>query len=75
MKGCKVFEPDWTRRGFQYEVGKTYEIIRPSEDEDDDKDEEIYDGEYGADDFDDDEAVEDAAISAALDGEDSDDEQ
>ena len=25
MKGYKVFEPDWTCRGFQYEVGKTYE--------------------------------------------------
>lgn len=24
MKGYKVFEPDWTCRGFQYEVGKTY---------------------------------------------------
>lgn len=26
MKGYKVFNPDWTCRGFQYEVGKTYEI-------------------------------------------------
>jgi hypothetical protein len=25
VKGYKVFEPDWTCRGFQYEVGKTYE--------------------------------------------------
>lgn len=25
MKGYKVFEPDWTCRGFQYEVGKTFE--------------------------------------------------
>ncbi len=25
MEGYKVFEPDWTCRGFQYEVGKTYE--------------------------------------------------
>lgn len=25
MKGYKVFEPDWTCRGFQYEVGNTYE--------------------------------------------------
>ena len=25
MKGYKVFNPDWTCRGFQYEVGKTYE--------------------------------------------------
>ena len=25
MKGYKVFEPDWTCRGFQYEVGETYE--------------------------------------------------
>ena len=24
MKGYKVFTPDWTCRGFQYEVGKTY---------------------------------------------------
>ena len=24
VKGYKVFEPDWTCRGFQYEVGKTY---------------------------------------------------
>lgn len=22
MEGYKVFEPDWTCRGFQYEVGK-----------------------------------------------------
>lgn len=26
MRGYKVFNPDWTRWGFQYEVGKTYEI-------------------------------------------------
>ena len=26
MRGYKVFEPDWTCKGFQYEVGKTYEI-------------------------------------------------
>lgn len=25
MKGYKVFNPDWTCKGFQYEVGKTYE--------------------------------------------------
>ena len=25
MEGFKVFEPDWTCRGFQYEVGKTFE--------------------------------------------------
>lgn len=25
VKGYKVFNPDWTRRGFQYEVGKTFE--------------------------------------------------
>jgi hypothetical protein len=25
MKGYKVFDPDWTCRGFRYEVGKTYE--------------------------------------------------
>lgn len=25
VKGFKVFNPDWTCRGFQYEVGKTYE--------------------------------------------------
>lgn len=25
MKGYKVFNGDWTCRGFQYEVGKTYE--------------------------------------------------
>lgn len=25
MKGYKVFEPDWTCRGFQYSVGKTFE--------------------------------------------------
>ena len=24
MEGYKVFEPDWTCRGFQYEVGKTF---------------------------------------------------
>jgi hypothetical protein len=26
MKGYKVFNPDWTCRGFQYDVGKTYEM-------------------------------------------------
>ena len=26
MKGYKVFNPDWTCRGFKYEVGKIYEI-------------------------------------------------
>lgn len=26
VKGYKVFNPDWSCRGFQYEVGKTYEI-------------------------------------------------
>ena len=26
MKGYKVFNPDWTCRGFQYEVGKEYEM-------------------------------------------------
>lgn len=26
MKGYKVFNPDWTCRGFQYEVGQTYEM-------------------------------------------------
>lgn len=25
MEGYKVFEPDWTCRGFQYAVGKTFE--------------------------------------------------
>ena len=25
MKGFKVFDPDWTCRGFQFEVGKTFE--------------------------------------------------
>ena len=25
IKGYKVFNPDWTCRGFQYEVGKTFE--------------------------------------------------
>ena len=28
MKGYKVFNPDWTCRGFQYEVGKTYKEER-----------------------------------------------
>ena len=26
MKGYKVFNPDWTCRGFQFEVGKSYEM-------------------------------------------------
>ncbi len=26
IKGYKVFNPDWTCRGFQYEVGKVYEL-------------------------------------------------
>ena len=26
VRGFKVFNPDWTCRGFQYEVGKTYEM-------------------------------------------------
>lgn len=25
MKGYKVFNPDWTCRGFQYSVGETFE--------------------------------------------------
>ena len=25
IKGYKVFNPDWTCRNFQYEVGKTFE--------------------------------------------------
>ena len=25
MKGFKVFDPDWTCRGFQFEVGKVFE--------------------------------------------------
>ena len=25
VKGYKVFNPDWTCRGFQYKVGKIYE--------------------------------------------------
>ena len=31
VKGFKVFNPDWTCRGFQYEVGKVYEeYVKPS---------------------------------------------
>jgi hypothetical protein len=31
IKGFKVFNPDWTCRGFQYEVGNTYEEnVKPS---------------------------------------------
>ena len=31
MEGFKVFEPDWKCRGFQYEVGKTFEEnVKPS---------------------------------------------
>jgi hypothetical protein len=31
VKGFKVFNPDWTCRGFQYEIGKTYEEnVKPS---------------------------------------------
>ena len=26
VKGYKVFNPDWTCRGFQYQVGKSYEM-------------------------------------------------
>ena len=26
INGYKVFNPDWTCKGFQYEVGKTYEM-------------------------------------------------
>ena len=26
MKGYKVFNPDWTCRDMQYEVGKSYEM-------------------------------------------------
>ena len=26
VKGYKVFDPDWTCRGFQYQVGECYEI-------------------------------------------------
>ena len=29
IRGYKVFNPDWTCRGFQYEVGKTYEADLP----------------------------------------------
>ncbi len=31
MKGYKVFNPDFTCRGMQYEVGKTYKLDRPLE--------------------------------------------
>lgn len=31
VKGYKVFNPDWTCRGFQYEVGKIFEEdVKPS---------------------------------------------
>ena len=31
VRGYKVFNPDWTCRGFQYEVGKTFEEdVEPS---------------------------------------------
>ncbi len=29
MKGYKVFNPDWTCNGFQYEVGKVFEMDKP----------------------------------------------
>ena len=29
MKGYKVFNPDWTCRDFQYEIGKIYETDKP----------------------------------------------
>jgi len=29
MKGYKVFNPDWTCNGFQYEVGKVFEMNKP----------------------------------------------
>ena len=32
MKGYKVFNPDWTCRGFQFEVGHTYDTGAKKED-------------------------------------------
>lgn len=32
IKGYKVFNPDWTCRNFQYEVGKTFIYFSPGGD-------------------------------------------